>query len=432
MKIKEESSFLQGVESRLDSLFAEDLQPLVEKDSEPPQAAVQELPPVVVQEETREIPATAETSGKSDVLSEPVPTQDKSSFISEIEKRFSAIFGEDDKGVNAAAETSKRDELENISAPAGPEKIKPAALALEDLSSPSSSVLHSPLKDMKSIILSIEWEINDTILEQLEDEINKLYLMYTGDRVIQGFLRILRFLGRYVRVRGVHSTQDSLNLLLYIYDHLESVMVSEGMTEAKKQVIINDSIKRYRAWVEGIDLEAPSREIPAQESESAPDKYPIPEPSKERFSEEWKADEEPSADIRTPSESVADAPLKPIAGVSFESVAEVPLKPIEEVSLEPVAEVSFGKAVEEPFLRFSAEKEKPAFKEPEIVPPVPPTVIEEIALPARGTDIEKAVAAIKDLPPHEAFIYALEEVKKMFQSELDALKEEVRILKNAR
>jgi len=415
MKIKEESSFLQGVESRLDSLFAEDIQPLVEKDSDPPQAAVQELPPVVM-EETQEIPAIAETSRKSDVLSEPVPTQDKSSFISEIEKRFSAIFGEDDQGVKAAAGTAKRDELDSISAPDEPKEIKPAGLALEDLSSPSSSVFHSPLKDMKSIILSIEWEINDTILEQLEDEINKLYLMYTGDRVIQGFLRILRFLGRYVRVRGVHSTQDSINLLLYIYDHLESVMVSEGMTEAKKHAIISDSIKRYRAWVESIDLEAPSREIPARESESVEEKYPIPEPSKDRFSEEWKTDEEPSADIRTPFEPIADVPLKPIAGGS----------------LEPDAEVAFEKAVEEPFLRLSAEKEEPAFKEPEIALPVLPTVIEEIAPPARGTDIEKAVAAIKDLPPHEAFVYAVEEIKKMFQSELDALKEEVRILKNAR
>ena len=415
MKIKEESSFLQGVESRLDSLFAEDLQPLVEKDSVPPQTAVQELPPVV-KEEAQEIPAVAETSRKSDVLSEPVPAQDKSSFISEIEKRFSAIFGEDDKGVKAVAEPAKLNELEDISATAEPEEIKPAGLALEDLSSSSSSVLHSPLKDMKSIILSIEWEINDTILEQLEDEINKLYLMYTGDRVIQGFLRILRFLGRYVRVRGVHSTQDSINLLLYVYDHLESVMVSEGMTEAKKHVIINDSIKRYRAWVESVDLEAPSREIPALESESAADKFQIPEPSKEQFSEEWKAAEEPLADTRTP----------------FEPIAEIPPKPIAEVSLQPIADISFEKAVEEPFQRLSAQREEPAFKELDIVPPAPPTVIEEIKPQASATDIEKAVAAIKDLPPHEAFIYAVEEIKKMFQSELDALKEEVRILKNAR
>lgn len=418
MKIKEESSFLQGVESRLDSLFAEDAQPLVEKDSDPPAAAVQDLPPAVpvVTEETREIPAIAETSRKSDVLPEPVPPQDKSSFISEIEKRFSAIFGEDDAGGKAAAGTAARDALENISAPAERGETLSAGSALEDVPSPSSSVLHSPLKDMKSIILSIEWEINDTILEQLEDEINKLYLMYTGDRVIQGFLRILRFLGRYVRVRGVHSTQDSINLLLYIYDHLESVMVSEGMTEAKKHAIIGDSIKRYRAWVESIDLEAPSREIPVQESEPAPEKPPIPEPSKKQVSEEWKADEEPLSGIRTPAEPIAEISLKPIAGLS----------------LEPVDAGPFEKAVEEPLPRFSAEKEKPAFPEPETVFPAPPAAVTEIAPPAGAADIEKAVAAIKDLPPHEAFIYAVEEMKRMFQSELDALKEEIRILKNAR
>lgn len=416
MKIKEESSFLQGVESRLDSLFAEDAQPLVEKDSDPPAAAVSELPPAapVVMEETREIPAISETSRKSDVLSEPVPTQDKSTFISEIEKRFSAIFGEDDKGVKAAG-TAARDALENIGVPAEREETLSAGRALDDVPSPSSSVLHSPLKDMKSIILSIEWEINDTILEQLEDEINKLYLMYTGDRVIQGFLRILRFLGRYVRVRGVHSTQDSINLLLYIYDHLESVMVSEGMTEAKKHAIVSDSIKRYRAWVESIDLEAP-QETPVQESAPVPDQPSIPEPSTEQAPAEWKADEEPLSDIRTPAEPIGEMSLKPVA----------------EVSLEPVADVPFEKAIEEPFPRFSAQMEKPAFPEPEMVSPAPPVAIEEIAPPAGAADMEKAVAAIKDLPPHEAFIFAVEEMKRMFQSELDALKEEVRILKNAR
>ncbi|MRR15027.1 MAG: hypothetical protein EG826_01080 [Deltaproteobacteria bacterium] len=418
MKIKEESSFLQGVESRLDSLFAEDVQPLVEKDSDPPAAAVQDLPPAapVVMEETQEIPAIVEKGRKSDVPSEPVPAQDKSSFISEIEKRFSAIFGEDDAGVKAAAGTAAGDALESISAPSEREETLSAGPSLEDVSSPSSSVLHSPLKDMKSIILSIEWEINDTILEQLEDEINKLYLMYTGDRVIQGFLRILRFLGRYVRVRGVHSTQDSINLLLYIYDHLESVMVSEGMTEAKKHAIISDSIKRYRAWVESIDLEAPSREIPVQESEPAPDEPPIPEPSKEQVSQEWKADEEPLTGIRSSAEPIGDVSQKPIAGVSLEPVADVPLE----------------KAVEEPLPGFSAQKEEQAFPEPEVVSLAPPAAVLETAPPAGAADIEKAVAAIKDLPPHEAFIYAVEEMKRMFQSELDALKEEVRILKNAR
>jgi len=39
---------------------------------------------------------------------------------------------------------------------------------------------------------------------------------------------------------------------------------------------------------------------------------------------------------------------------------------------------------------------------------------------------------MKDLPPEEAFAYALEEMKRTFQTEIDTLKEEIRLLKNAR
>jgi hypothetical protein len=46
--------------------------------------------------------------------------------------------------------------------------------------------------------------------------------------------------------------------------------------------------------------------------------------------------------------------------------------------------------------------------------------------------MEDLIAAINDQPTREAFSCALEEIKNMFQSELDTLKEEIRSLKNAR
>ncbi|HEX2965879.1 MAG TPA: hypothetical protein VHO84_08840, partial [Syntrophorhabdaceae bacterium] len=120
MKMKEESSFLQGVESRLDSLFAEDTQPPKEKDADPPRTAAipEEITPA--DEKVPEIPKPAESVAPSEAFTEPVlrtetilertirteapaepvlkpetplesvPPQDKSTFISEIEKRFSA------------------------------------------------------------------------------------------------------------------------------------------------------------------------------------------------------------------------------------------------------------------------------------------------------------------------------------------------------
>ena len=333
MTIKEESSFLQGVESRLDSLFAEDTKPIKEKDINAPHATAREFAADVKPENIRAILDFKETNGEAEVSPGELRMQDRSSFVSEIEKRFSAIFGDDDKNASAVTETEKTDNIK-ITAQMDKEENKNSDKFLGDLSLPALSGLHAPLKNMKSIVLSVKWEINDQILEQLENEVNKLDLLYVGDRIIQGFLRILRFVGRYVRVRGVSSNQDAVNLLLSVYDHLEKVMITEGITEVKKHIFLIDSIKQYRSWAENTDL---------------------------RDQTETQAPEANVQDILILSQ---------------------------------------------------------------------PTSIDETP-PLRDENVERAIAAMKDLPPHEAFVYALDEMKKTFQAELDAMKEEIRILKNA-
>jgi hypothetical protein len=62
----------------------------------------------------------------------------------------------------------------------------------------------------------------------------------------------------------------------------------------------------------------------------------------------------------------------------------------------------------------------------------PLPVAEETPPPADAADLEKTIAAMKDMPPEEAFAYALEELKRTFRDEIDALKDEIRLLKNAR
>lgn len=404
MKMKEDSTFLQGVESRLDSLFAEDNPPVKVKDPDPPSVAAQEIAPEI-QEEVSKVPEIEEIIVQKPqvAVEEPLQAQDKSTFISEIEKRFTAIFGEDEKPASTPQETEELSDLKNILAQAEPQESKEVDEQMEDLSSPPSSVYNSPLKDMKSIILSIEWEINDDILEQLEEEINKLYLLYTGDRIIQGFLRILRFLGRYVRVRGVHSSQDSINLLLFVYDHLENIMIAEGMTEAKKQAILIDNIRKYRMWVENTDIES-RKEIPvteaiAEEVQSSPKM------------ELW--EDKPVVDEKA----------------AIRSLTEIQV--VEEPVVEPVADEIRG---EKPLMQATEQKLEAAAvaEDLEESGEVLPVAAPEVQAPAFEEGIDNKVAAIKELPPHEAFVYAIEEIKKNFQAELDALREEIRILKSAR
>jgi hypothetical protein len=178
MTIKEESSFLQKVESRLDSIFAEDTQLIKEKDFDAPVAVVEEVSIHAKQENIRKTFDLKEANPATEVSLDEHQTQDKSTFISEIEKRFSAIFGDDDKNVNAISETEKPDDIKNIIAEVDEEENKNSAQPPGGIPLPASSVIHSPFKNMKSIVLSLEGEINDQILKQLEDEVNKLDLLY--------------------------------------------------------------------------------------------------------------------------------------------------------------------------------------------------------------------------------------------------------------
>jgi len=383
MANKEESSFLQGVESRLDSLFGEDPKPVKEKDRDAPRRQMEkvaadlktkdfretqilkvtspeaEISPgepdlrdqpsfardaaAPLDEDMRDIPPVNEASVPSAVSSETVKVQDRSAFISEIEKRFSAIFGDDDKDAGAVKETEDK---------AGMEEIKASDHATEEVALPSAAVLQSPLRDLKSIVLSLEWEINDQILAQFEDEVNKLHLFYTGDRILQGLLRILRFVGRYVRVKGASSNQDTINLLMSVYDHLEAVMVTEGMTEAGKRIFLMESIKQYQSWVEKADIDG-------------------------------------AVETKAP-----EAPVEELKPLGMERSEEI----------------------------IHEAQDRPA--------PAQPAPVDEILLPARSEDEERIITAMKDLPPDEAFAYARDELKKTFQKEIDALKEEIRLLKS--
>ena len=379
------SSFLQAVESRLDSIFGEDAKPPQPKDSGISPTAGEDTVSVTgdmrevhgeatsstAEPEARETISLAEDAvaeTKENVLAGPVDeeaaqasaqaaqVQDRSAYLSEIDKRFAAIFGDDDKKAGVAADAAKPGDLQGGIARADRVEDKDADQFLEGISLSSSSTLESPLKDLKNMMLSLESEVSDSMLAQLDDEVNHLEPLYAGDLIIQGFLRIIRFVERTIRVRGAAAGQDSMNLLLSVYDHLENVLVPERMTEAEKHIFLMESIRQYRSWVENVDLEDP---VAAQ--------------------------------------------------TLMMSIDE--LKPLE---MEAPEDKSF----------------KDLKMEETILAPVP--VVEETPPPARDADLEKAIAAMKDLPPEEAFAYAMEEMKRTFQTEIDALKEEIRLLKNAR
>ena len=56
----------------------------------------------------------------------------------------------------------------------------------------------SPLARLKTIILSIDWEITDEILQQLKEELLDLNDVWAGDKIKQVYVQGLDKIGKYI------------------------------------------------------------------------------------------------------------------------------------------------------------------------------------------------------------------------------------------
>jgi hypothetical protein len=286
METNKESSFVQEIESRLNVLFGEDFDKRdAKKDAEsksgqdrldevalePPHTDENKSEhidsgsePLYVHESLKEVtiepPSEPDLFGdKKDTVDDSEPEKVKGSdFIREIEDRLNTIFLKEDKVGQPEVAAPTHADLQKIVPPSDVQsEDKPREERFDAMYGnldETSSIMYSPLKELKGIVLSIEWEINDTILEKFDQEISHLDELYSEDRTVLGFLRILRFLGRFIRAKEADADAVSIKLLLFIYDDLESVVLSNTLTAEAKHAMLAEDIKKYRTWVATADL----------------------------------------------------------------------------------------------------------------------------------------------------------------------------------
>ena len=341
------SQLLQGIDDRLDAIFGAEISGMhhLEEDD-----ALKEVTMGT------DVSDMYQDDGKRDFkIDETIGMTAEPSFGHERENH---LISEDSNMPNHTQEVG----IHNIPGPESPkkavaelelsnerdDKVERFEQLFEELVT-STSIWYSPLKDLKSTVLSIEWELTEEIMEKFDDEINKLSKLFAEDNIVLGFLRILRFLGRYIKVKGIESHYVSIKLLLSVYDDLERVLLTREITEEKKHAVLLGNIEKYRVWVETVDLATP-------------------EESK------WVGEEIPSEDVRK----------------------TIPERHKEDVITEPV-----------------------------IVSETKEITMEESIRPSK--DEVSSLDSISGMTPHEAFAYALDEIKKVISAEFSALKAELKL-----
>ena len=111
---------------------------------------------------------------------------------------------------------------------------------------PSTAKPAVSLEKLKSVVLSIDWEITEACLTDLIGETDALLPQFQEDRIPHALLRMLRAVGRYVRRHKAQAHPDAIKLIMSVFASLEKIIDGPQTTEALKKEIVGKEITAFK------------------------------------------------------------------------------------------------------------------------------------------------------------------------------------------
>jgi len=103
-----------------------------------------------------------------------------------------------------------------------------------------------PFRILKSIVLSMDWEINDEVLNKFIEQIDGLKDTYKEDKILLLFLQILRSLGIYVKAKKGGAHPSAFKIINSVFTRLEKVVLSKNLSEASKKKMLFAELSKFK------------------------------------------------------------------------------------------------------------------------------------------------------------------------------------------
>ena len=165
--------------------------------------------------------------------------------------------------------------------------------------------LSPPVRDLKSIVLSVEWEITDPLLKRYEEQIVTLEDIYKSDTVMTQFLKILKALGKHVQSRKASAHPESIKLMSVVFERFEAVVSNEEMPSDEKRQMLKASVADFQELKQQLSEQAQQRraekKAAMQETEPEVETPAPPKPQVQPYIEET-AVVEPAAPESQPAD----------------------------------------------------------------------------------------------------------------------------------
>lgn len=120
-----------------------------------------------------------------------------------------------------------------------------------------------PLDELRSLVMSIEWEITDEIMDRFIAQVESLRTRYGEDRILIMFLQLLGSLGLYVKTNKGKGHPTAFRLLNSVYEGFAKAATPGKMSSSERKKLLYLELNKYKELKEQIDaLRDPQKELP--------------------------------------------------------------------------------------------------------------------------------------------------------------------------
>lgn len=123
----------------------------------------------------------------------------------------------------------------------------------DETSPKTSTATNSSIEKLKSVVLSIDWEITDKCLQDLIKETDFLLPAYANDRPSHALLRMLQALGGYIQKRKAQAHPDAIKRIMSVYKSFEKVTQGEIRDDLQKKRVIAKEIEAFKTLKEKVE-----------------------------------------------------------------------------------------------------------------------------------------------------------------------------------
>ncbi|MCI5166008.1 MAG: hypothetical protein D3903_07900, partial [Candidatus Electrothrix sp. GM3_4] len=104
----------------------------------------------------------------------------------------------------------------------------------------------SPLLRLKSIVLSLDWDITEDTLAELTEELSDLRSLWDGDKVAQVYLQGMDNIGKYLQKEGAYAHPNAIKLLLTLFYNYEKIISSTDLSSEAVAVMLKADVRKFK------------------------------------------------------------------------------------------------------------------------------------------------------------------------------------------